>query len=86
MRPMELTLSLPDELLEVLGPRPERDALEALLAELAFTGRISVAFAGQVLGLTPGKSIEWYTSRGHNYPELTDEELADELRFGSEPD
>jgi hypothetical protein len=84
MRAMEVTLRLPDELKDVLGPKPERDALEALLAELAFNGRISVAFAGQVLGLTPGESIEWYTSRGHHYPDLTDEELADELRFGSE--
>lgn len=81
---MELSLWLPDELKEVLGPKPERDALEALLAELAFNGRISVVFAGQVLGLTPAESIEWYTSRGHNYPDLTEEELADELRFGSE--
>ena len=58
---MELTLNVPDELAEALGPEPERGALEALLAELVFEGDASVAYAGQMLGLTVGEAIKWYT-------------------------
>lgn len=81
---MQLTLDLPDELAAALGPQPDRGALEAILAEMAFTGTISVAYAGQVLGLTAGEAIRWYTARGHTYPDLTEDELTEELRFGDD--
>jgi predicted HTH domain antitoxin len=83
---MELTVNVPDELVEALGPQPERGALEALLAELIFEGHASVAYAGSVLGLSVDEAIRWYTSRGHSYPDLSDEDLAEDLKFASDSD
>lgn len=76
---MELRLVVPDAVAQVLGPDPDRAALESLLAELVFQGRISTDDAGAVLGLTPAQSIEWYSNRGHDYVDYPPDELTDEI-------
>lgn len=76
-----LELKLPEEVVEVLGEEPERQALEALLLYLIRTGRVSVAWAGNVLGLGRQESIRWYTSHGYHFPDITPEELDEELRY-----
>lgn len=39
---MDLNLRLPDEVVEALGPEPEREALEGVLLLLIGEGRISL--------------------------------------------
>jgi hypothetical protein len=48
---MDVRLTLPDEMLEALGPNPEREILEGLLLLLVGEGRLSLERAGEVLGL-----------------------------------
>jgi len=76
---MELRLVLPDAVAQTLGPEPEREALEALLAELIFQGRISTDDAGAALGLTTAQSIAWYSNRGHDYVDYPPDELTKEI-------
>ncbi len=63
---MSLNLSLPSEVVEALGPDPERGALEAVLLFLIDEEKMSVARAGEILGLGGGLSAaaRWYASRG----------------------
>lgn len=76
---VELRLTIPDSVAQALGPEPQREALEALLAELVFQARISTDDAGAVLGLTPAESIEWYSNRGHDYVAYPPDELTEEI-------
>ena len=82
---MSINLQLPEEVIEVLGPEPEREALEAVLLFLVSEGRISVARAGEILGLDRLAAVRWYTSRGFYYPDLSEEDLAEELRHARKP-
>lgn len=61
---MDVRLTLPDEMLEALGPDPEREALEGLLLLLVGEGRLSLERAGEVLGLEEREQAEhWYAER-----------------------
>jgi hypothetical protein len=56
---------------------------------LAARGKISVARAGEILDLDRRSTIRWYTSHGFYYPDLSGEDVADELRHvgeGGPPD
>lgn len=62
---MRLNLDLPPEAIEALGSDPERGALEAVLLFLVDEGKMSVACAGEMLGLEDGPAAAcWYDSRG----------------------
>ena len=82
---MSVNLELPDEVVEVLGPEPKREALEAILLFLVSEDRMSVARAGEILGLDRLAAIRWYTSHGFSYPDLSEEDLAEELRHARKP-
>ena len=57
-------MTLPDEILEALGPAPQREALESLLLLLVDEGRLSLERAGEVLGLENRERAEhWYAER-----------------------
>ncbi len=61
---MDVRLTLPDEILEALGPDPEREALEDLLLLLVGEGRLSLERAGEVLGLGDREATtRWYAKR-----------------------
>lgn len=61
---MDVKLTLPDEMLEALGPDPERETLEGLLLLLVGEGRLSLERAGEVLGLKDREKAEhWYAER-----------------------
>ncbi|MDQ3387747.1 MAG: hypothetical protein M3475_09160 [Actinomycetota bacterium] len=61
---MDVKLTLPDEVLEALGPDPERETLEGLLLLLVGEGRLSLERAGEVLGLENREKAEhWYAER-----------------------
>lgn len=61
---MDVKLTLPDEILEALGPDPEREALEGVLLLLVGEGRLSLKRAGEVLGLENRERAEyWYARR-----------------------
>ena len=79
---MSINLRLPEE---VLGPKPEREALETILLFFVPEGRISVARAGEILGLDRLAAIRWCISRGFHYPDLSEEDLAEELRHARKP-
>lgn len=83
---MTIKLDLPQEVVEVLGEKPERQALEAILLFLIRDGKMSVARAGKVLGLHRQESVRWYTSHGFYYPDLDTEELEAELRYAARDD
>lgn len=76
-----LELKLPEEVVEALGEEPERKAFEALLLYLIRADRVSVAWAGNKLGLGRQESIKWYTSHGYHFPDITPEEFDEELRY-----
>ena len=80
-----MNLELPEEVVEALGPEPERAALEAVLLFLISEDKISVARAGEILGLDRTSAISWYISHGFYYPDLSDEDLAEELRHARKP-
>jgi hypothetical protein len=80
-----MNLELPEEVVEALGPEPERAALEAVLLFLISEDKISVALAGEILGLDRTSAISWYTSHGFYYPDLSEEDLAEELRHARKP-
>ncbi len=73
-------LKLPEEVVEALGEEPERQALEALLLYLIQADRVSVAWAGNKLGLGRQESIRWYMSHGHPYPDYSEEDLDEDFR------
>ncbi|MGF1472372.1 MAG: hypothetical protein ACFB50_11635 [Rubrobacteraceae bacterium] len=81
---MDVKLTLPDEVLEALGPEPEREVLEGVLLLLVSEGKMSVARAGEILGLKGRLSaIRWYTGHGLPYPDLSEEDFADDLKYAS---
>lgn len=68
---MDIRLTLPDEVLEALGPNPEREALEGLLLLLVGEGRLGLERASEVLGLEDREEAErWYTERTSFRPGL----------------
>ncbi len=77
---MNVQLELPIELEALLSPDPERSVLESVLLRLIRLEHISVARAGEILGLTRTETLQWYSSQGYPFPELTVEDWADELR------
>ena len=77
---MNVQLELPIELEALLSPDPERSVLESVLLRLIRLEHISVARAGEILKLNRTESLEWYSSQGYPFPELTDADWADELR------
>jgi hypothetical protein len=74
-------LRVPEEVVAALGDEPEREALEALLLHLIRADRVSVAWAGQKLGLDRQGTIRWYTSHGYPFPDYTEEELEEDARY-----
>ena len=72
-------VELPDELGPFLGPDPTAVVREAVLLQLVHEGKMSVARAGQLLGLDREESIRWYTGHGYHYPSLTSAELQRDL-------
>jgi hypothetical protein len=46
---------------------------------------MSVARAGEILGFDRMSAIRWYTSHGFYYPDLSEEDLAEELRHARKP-
>jgi hypothetical protein len=80
-----MNLELPEEVVEALGPDPERSALEAMLLFLISEDKMSVARAGEILSLDRISAIDWYTSHGFYYPDLSEEDLAEDLRHARKP-
>ena len=78
---MSRKFELPDEVAAVLGDDPEGEVLEALLLHLIRTDRVSVAWAGERLGLGRREAIRWYTSRGHPFPDYAKEDLEEDVRY-----
>ena len=77
-------LRVPEEVISALGEDPEREALEALLLYLIREDKVSVAWAGEKLGLGRQEAIRWYTSHGYPFPDITPEELEEELRHAEQ--
>jgi hypothetical protein len=82
---MSMHLELPEEVVEALGPEPERAALEAVLLFLISEDKMSVTHAGEILCLDRISAIRWYTSHSFYYPALSEEDLAEELRHARKP-
>ena len=82
---MSMHLELPEEVVEALGPEPERAALEAVLLFLISEDKMSVAHTGEILCLDRISAIRWYTSHGFYYPALFEEDLTEELRHARKP-
>jgi hypothetical protein len=81
---MNLKVELPVEVVDALGPEPEREVIEGVLLLLVTEGKMSVARAGEILGLGGRISaICWYTGHGLPYPDLSKEDVADDLRYAS---
>jgi hypothetical protein len=80
-----MNLELPEEVVEALGPEPERAALEAVLLFLISEDKMSVGRAGEILGFDRISAIRWYTSHGFSYPDLSEKDLAEELRHARKP-
>jgi hypothetical protein len=66
---MTVRLALPEAIVAALGPEPEREALEAILLFLLAEDRVSVAWAGEVLGLDRLAAVRWCTAHGFHYPD-----------------
>lgn len=80
-----MNLELPAEVIDALGPEPERKVLEAVLLFLVAKGMVSLAYASGVLGLDRHSAIRWYTDHGFYYPDLSEEDLTEELRHALKP-
>ncbi len=81
---MDMRVELPAEVVEALGPEPEREVLEGVLLLLVSEEKMSVARAGEILGLKGRVSaIRWYTGHGLPYPDLSEEDFADDLKYAS---
>jgi hypothetical protein len=74
-------LRVPEEVVAALGEEPEREALEALLLHLIRVDKVSVAWAGERLGLDRRGAIRWYTSHGYPFPDYTKEDLEEDARY-----
>ena len=82
---MTLQLELPDEVLTLLGNEPQREVLESVLLHLIQEERITVAKAGEILGLDRMEAIEWYTSHGYHYPNYSvDDFIANDLSYAEQ--
>ncbi len=81
---MDVRVELPAEVVEALGPQPEREVLEGVLLLLVSEGKMSVARAGEILGFE-GRipAIRWYTGHGLPYPDLSEEDFADDIKYAS---
>ena len=77
-------LRVPEEVIVALGEDPEQEALEALLLHLIQEDKVSVAWAGEKLGLGRQEAIRWYTSHGYSFPDTTPEEFDEELRHAEQ--
>ena len=82
---MSINLELPEEVVEALGPEPEQATLKAVLLFLISEDKMSVARVGEILGVDRISAIRWYTSHGFYYPDLSEEDLAEELRHARKP-
>lgn len=61
---MDVNLTLPDEVLEALGPDPEREVLEGVLLLLVGESRLSLERAGEILGFKDREeAARWYAGR-----------------------
>lgn len=80
-----MNLELPEEVIEALGPEPERTTLEAVLLFLISEDKMSVARAGEILDFGRMSAIRWYTSHGFYYPDLSEEDMAEDLRHARKP-
>ncbi len=61
---MEVRLTLPEAVLEVLGPDPEREGLEGVLLLLVGEGRLPLERAGEILGFeNREEAVRWYARR-----------------------
>ena len=79
---LNIDLELPAEVVEALGP--EHEVLEGVLLLLVSEVKMSVARTGEILGLEGRLSaIRWYTSHRLPYPDLSQKDLADDLRYAS---
>lgn len=73
-----MKLTLPDEVLEVLGSDPEREALEGVLLLLVGEGRLPLERAGKILGFKAREeAARWYAGRVRARPDLAS--LAEEV-------
>ncbi|MBV9278805.1 MAG: UPF0175 family protein [Chloroflexi bacterium] len=70
-----LQVDLPDEFAPLLGSDPSAAVREALLLQAVHEGRISVAYAGQLLGMGRMDAIRWYTSHGYPFPDMSPADL-----------
>jgi hypothetical protein len=71
-----LQLELPLEVVEALGPRAERELLEAALLKLVSERKMTLAKAGRFLGMSRLQAIRWYTKHGLPYPNIDIEDFA----------
>ncbi len=76
---MNLQLELPNELAALLSPNPERNVLESVLLRLVRQEKISVARAGEILGLSRVEAVQWYSNQGFPFPDFNAADWADEL-------
>lgn len=77
---MTLHVELPKEVLELLGATPERETLEAVLLHLVRKDKMTVARAGELLGLDRWEAIDWYNRQGPLYSDYTEEDLDHDLQ------
>ena len=76
---MDLNLRLPDEVVEALGPEPEREALEGVLLLLVGEGKMTLKRAGEILGLEDREqAARWYTERTLPRPEPGEDSIETE--------
>jgi hypothetical protein len=76
---MTLQIDLPEELAALLGADPTAAVREAVLLQFVHEGKMTMARAGQLLGLDREDSIRWYTGHGSPFPSLTPAELQQDL-------
>ncbi len=81
---MAIHLDLPPEVVAAARPDLEREVLEGLLLKLVSEGRMSLGKAGGLLGMSRWEAIGWYTGHGLAYPNLSEEDVADELKHAWE--
>lgn len=75
---MDLNLRLPDEVVEALGPEPERGALEGVLLLLVGEGKMTLERAGEILGFGDREeAARWYTGRASTRSPLEPGEIGE---------
>jgi hypothetical protein len=74
-----MQIELPDDFAPLLGPDPATAVREAVLLQLVHEGRLTVAAAGERLGLGRLEAIRWYTGHGYPYPDMTPAELRQQV-------